>query len=164
MFVSVLDGSAYAADVFDDERGKVVTTPIAYCENTDRIVSVDCRLSPGCNNFGKFWEFSFAITVTSLDGDEPPFETMNRGIALNYIPHQTRLCVMEIVCAALRALLAHVNPARIYRVTKMCRPPAKALLKHHLLTDVLVACGYAVARSGTDRWGRLFWLCERSDS
>jgi len=69
--------------------------------------------------------------------------------------------VMLIVCASLLKLLAHVKPERVYRVTKARNLPREALRKHHLLTEVLVAMGYTMTDSGTDGWGRVFWIFER---
>jgi hypothetical protein len=68
---------------------------------------------------------------------------------------------MPIVCAGLRALVGRVRPPVIYRVTKSRNPPEKALRKHILLTRVLEDEGYAVIESGTDPWGRRFWVLKR---
>jgi hypothetical protein len=161
MFTSLLDGGDDVVEVFDDDGDKVVSMPIAESHDGNRVVSVDCRFGLGCDDVGDFWEFSFEITVISWNDDYLPVSTMDRDIAANYIPANVRPRVMEIVCRSLRALIEHVQPERIYRVTKVRLPPAKAMPKHHLLTDLLVSCGYTVTRSGTDRWGRSFWLCER---
>lgn len=164
MFCSTLDGDSFPYDLFeDDDRSWVVVTPIAYCDATDRTVAVDCRLLPGCDIKGEFWEFVFQIAIACLDGTEPPFYTQQREIARNYIPEDVLPKVMEIACSSLSLLLTHVRPVRLYRVTKARNPPEKALRKHHLLTETLLSSGYAVAKTGTDFLGRMFWECIRND-
>jgi hypothetical protein len=163
MFISLprAGSSVPPLEIEDDPGGsKTIVTPIANCTQTDRITSVDCRLSPTSFEGVSYWEFSFEITVASLDGSEAPFSTQDRNIAYGYIPRGIRHRVMEIVCGALEALIRHVRPVRIYRVTKTINPPEKALRKHNLLTDVLQALGYRVTRCDKDRWGRIFWVCE----
>jgi hypothetical protein len=165
MFRSILDEVDCAIDIAEEPDGsKSATIPIACCAETGRITTIDCKLSPTFDNIGHFWEFSFAISVTRLDDSDPPFSTQDRNMALPYIPYDARPRIMEVVCAALRAFVGQIKPDRIYRVTKARNPPPKALRKHHLLTDVLIGCGYYVTQTGTDPWGRTFWLCEKGRS
>jgi hypothetical protein len=144
-------------EIYADDLGYTIVVPLACCPETDRIVSVDSHLSP----LDDAWEFSFEITVSSLDDTEPPFSTQDRTVASNYIPVDVRPNVMLIVCASLLKLLAHVKPERVYRVTKGRNLPREALHKHQLLTEVLVAMGYTMTDSGTDSWKRVFWVFER---
>jgi hypothetical protein len=94
-------------------------------------------------------------------GRPSSFETQDRAYAQPYRPDPSRSLIMPIVCAGLRALVGRVRPPVIYRVTKSRNPPEKALRKHILLTRVLEDEGYAVIESGTDPWGRRFWVLKR---
>jgi hypothetical protein len=144
--------------VYQIDLSKTVEMPIAVCCETNRIVTVDSHLSPYSCDFGDCWEFSFEITVTSLDGDNPPFSTQDRAVAYGYIPSGIRPVVMHLVCLSFGALLGCVRPACVCRVTKARHPPEKALRKHQVLTSFLRGMGYEPIHSGTDRWGRLFWV------
>ena len=157
MFRSILIREPPLEICEDDDLGYTIVVPLGRCSETNRIVSVDSHLSP----LDDFWEFSFEITISSLDDTDPPFSTQDRTVASNYIPLDVRPNVMLIVCASLLKLLAHVKPERVYRVTKARNPPQEGLHKHHLLTEVLLAMGYTMTDSGTDGWGRVFWIFER---
>lgn len=144
----------------------LVTFGLAYCADTDRLVSVESRLTYTQNTHKIpdalwFHEFSFSVIVVSLGGDSPTFETQDRTSARAYIPEGCRHLVMPIVSASLRALVNRVRPSVIYRVTKSRNPTSKALQKHVLLTDSLNDEGYRIIESGTDGWGRSFWLLKR---
>ncbi|KJB93777.1 hypothetical protein N826_14090 [Skermanella aerolata KACC 11604] len=107
------------------------------------------------------WEFSFAILVASNNGSEESFETQDRDIVKRYLPEAARSSVLEIVRRSCVLLLDHQKPAMVYRVTKGRWLTAKALAKHHLLTEACEACGYMVEQQGMDRAKRLFWLMSR---
>jgi hypothetical protein len=150
----------------DDDTSHVVIVPIAHCSDTDRLVQVECRLTYTQNpaahpTLVRFHEFSFTILVVSLSGDTPTYETQDRAYAQPYLPASCRPLVMPIVCAGLRALVDRVRPPVIYRVTKSRNPPEKALRKHILVTHVLEDEGYTEIESGTDPWGRRFWVLGR---
>ncbi|SFL30798.1 hypothetical protein [Methylobacterium pseudosasicola] len=151
----------------DGDGAHVVLVPVAYCDVTDRLVQVESRLTytqatlPRLN-IASFHEFSFTILVVSLSDDAPTYETQDRTYARLYLPDGCRPLIMPIVSACLKALVAHVRPTVIYRVTKSRNPPEKALRKDVLLTRTLEDEGYAVIETGTDLWGRRFWVLSRA--
>jgi hypothetical protein len=149
--------------IIDDETGLgwLVSIPVARCAETDREISVVSYLQPMMNRSSDMWEFSFAILVASNDGSEESFETQDRGIVKRYLPEAARSSVMEIVRRSCVLLLDHQKPAMVYRVTKGRGLTAKALAKHHLLTEACKASGYTVEQQGMDRAKRLFWLMRR---
>ena len=162
MFVPILAGPPFTIEVFEEESEDrlTVTVPLAQCDATSSIVTIDSHLAETwVDEF--FHEFSFEITVTSFWDDEPPFTTQNRNMAAPYIPTGIRSLVMDVVCESCRSLITAGKPDRIYRVTKERHPPEPALRKHHMLTAVIQDCGYAMVRSGTDSWGRVFWMMDR---
>lgn len=82
MFYSILDCVPESLDIYEDGTGKDYRTSvaIAICDETQRVISVDCSLSyvfghqppPECSFFH---EFSFAITIADLNDVELPFVT-----------------------------------------------------------------------------------------
>jgi hypothetical protein len=79
-------------------------------------------------------------------------------MARGYLPAEVVALVMPCVCGAIGALVQAVQPAVIYRVTKATQPPDKALRKHQMVTETLVELGFQVQDSGTDEFGRQFWV------
>jgi len=51
-----------------------------------------------------------------------------------------------------------IKPMMIFRVTKKPVPVRKAMIKHDRVTDFLFKNGYSVLESGSDAFGRPFWL------
>lgn len=162
MLIPILVGPPFRTRIDDDpEKGQTVTIPLAQVTATDQIVSVDSHLAETVIDDEQFWEFSFEITVTSLDGGWESFSTQDRDTAANFIPVEIRHLVMDAVCASFRSLLQRVRPYKVYRVTKARNPDEKVLQKHHLLTQVLLDSGYSLVQQGTDAYGRAFWLFQR---
>ncbi|TXN61204.1 hypothetical protein FV228_21470 [Methylobacterium sp. WL18] len=167
-FVSVISGVPALLSVeAEDTASHVVLVPVAYCAVTDRLVQVESRLTDTQavlwrRKLTRFHEFSFTILVVSLADDTPTYETQDRTYARPYLPDACRPFVMPIVAASLRALVAHVRPWLIYRVTKSRNPPEKALRKDLFLTRTLEDEGYAVVETGSDPWDRRFWILSRA--
>jgi hypothetical protein len=103
----------------------------------------------------------FLNICRAVDESEDSFETQDRNIVKHYLPESVRGSVMRIVCRSCALLLDHQQPAIVYRVTKGRGLNDKALSKHHLLTETCKACGYTMARQGTDQANRLFWIMNR---
>jgi len=166
-FVSLILGVPTSFSVEGDgDAAHMVLVPVAYCEVTDRLDQVESRLSDMQATLPRlditsFHEFSFTILIVSLSDDAPTFETQDRTYARPYLPDACRPLIMPIVAACLRVLVAHVRPRVIYRVTKSRNPPEKALRKDVLLTQTLEQEGYVVIETGTDLWGRRFWVLRR---
>lgn len=139
-----------------EDISKLVAVEIAHEDNGDRVVSVVSELHFDSNE--DFWEFEFSIAVVSAFGTCEPFETQDREMAKPFIPDDVRGLVMGVVSDSLRALLGTVQPPLIYRVTKEPGPDENALLKHHILTQVLENAGYYTVEQGTDLFGRCYWV------
>jgi len=84
--------------------------------------------------------------------------TQDRFMARGYLPEEVVPFVLPCVSGAIGALVDAVQPTVIYRVTKATQPPDKALAKHQMVTDRLVELGFQVQDSGTDEFGRQFWV------
>lgn len=102
-------------------------------------------------------ELKFEMVIAGDEADEV-FVTQDRFMARGYLPDDVVPLVMPCVCGAIGALVETVQPAVIYRVTKATQPPDKALRKHQMVTDRLVELGFQVQDSGTDDFGRQFWV------
>lgn len=167
MFMSLLNSVPDSIEVGTEGMDWCTIVPIARCEETGRVVSVDCALAPTHHGFQRpssahFHEFSFAISCADLMTGEV-FFTQDRAIAQNYIPRDVRSFVMPVVLASCSALIAEVRPGCIFRVTKIRHPTDAALAKHHRLTRHIMALGYALREQGVDGYGRSFWLLERNE-
>lgn len=164
MFVPVDPIPSECVVIFEDDSPAgarfSVITPIAASDDKRRMVAVLTSLYPFEEQGCPMHEFQFAISVTDLEADEV-FETCERDMAKGYIPDEVRSRVMECVCAAIPALVEHVQPTAIYRVTKATRPPQKALDKHELVTRRFQKCGFEITQRGTERAAREFWVMER---
>lgn len=140
------------------DGGLAIVIPIAELCAGARLVSVECTLSPMEPDNAIAYEFAFSIVVASMDGTAELFVTQDRTMAAPYIPDECRPHIVPAVCDALRHLVENVRPQSIYRVTKDMAPAAAARAKHERMTSTLKALGYSVAETGTDRFGRVFWL------
>ncbi|WP_238513365.1 hypothetical protein [Xanthobacter oligotrophicus] len=163
MFEPLLDRVPTDIDLEAEGCDYSAVVPIARCLQTDRVVSIECALDYTTNTHEApasrwFHEFSFSITCTPLDGGELPFSTQDPQTARRYIPASIRPLVMPIVVQSCTVLIQRVRPRSLYRVTKMRRPTTKALVKHQLITSRLRELGYTLYESGTDPYGRTYWL------
>lgn len=153
------------ADEFDDsiDDGGAVTLSAAVAVSDDqmRVVTVDASLIPMQATAGAY-EFAYSIRVVSLDDSIPAFETQDRTVAKAYIPEESHPYVLPTVVNAMQRLVLDIQPASIYRVTKLPNLPVPAMRKHELLTSLLEDMGYMVGESGTDAFGRRFWNMERN--
>jgi hypothetical protein len=103
-----------------------------------------------------YWDYSYTVDVISVDGAMEHFQTQERAQALPYIPADARRLAMDAVCEALAALIDHVNPGRVYCVTKDRDPDHWALARHFRIREVIERKGYFVAEEGSDPFNRRF--------
>jgi hypothetical protein len=163
MFTSILRGPPYVDSVEDsaDGNGFRVTIPISHCNDSNRRTYILCDLIEITISGEIYWEFSFAVFVASLDESYETFQTQDREIARPFIPREARRFAMDAVCEALSALTAHVNPRKLYWVTKDRDPDQWALARHFRMRKTLKNQGYAVIEDGTDSFNRRFLTMAR---
>lgn len=145
-----------------DECNYSSTVPFAFCEETDRLISIDCSLSYTTNAYGKpltpwFHEFEFKITISDLN-DLTSHSTQDRNVVRRYLPPDSIPFVMPVVLESCRTLIQRVRPRVLFRVTKMRGPNAGAMAKHNLITELLREMGYSIFETGTDPFQRPFWV------
>ena len=165
MFKPLIDSCPSSIPVDYDENAAAYRTlvAVAECDVTQRSLFVGCELALATNNRARpssewFHEFSFSIIIQSHDGADLPFVTQDRERARPYIPTEQLDLIMPIVLGSLAALLRRVQPMMIFRVTKKPVIVRKAMIKHDLVTGFLFENGYSVLESGSDAFGRPFWL------
>ncbi len=145
----------------------VITVPFAECSETGRIVSIECCLRPQEGYpapdypFMEFYELSFVISVTNDWGSLPVTDFMDRMTALPFIPEDGRHLVIPIVALCYSALVNQIRPDYVYRTVLYANLPMAALHKHNVLTSALQGCGFSIVSSGTDLYGRSYWLMTR---
>jgi hypothetical protein len=168
MFKPLIDSCPSVIPVDYDEGSGAYQTlvAVAECDVTQRIVYVVCQLAYTTNYQpipASLWfhEFSFYIYVNSIDGADLSVLTQNRNIARNYIPAISIPLIMDIVVRSCEALIRMVKPDVVYRVTKVLFPIQKALVKHDLITNSMYQLGYGLLETGTDRFGRSYWVMTR---
>lgn len=147
-------------EVGTDDDGYVCSSLVADLDN-DLFMTLECRLSRAFEIGEDTYEFSFSFVIADIEGFADPFITQNRVMVREYLNDMSVDAVMPTVCAAIRLLVNEVHPSQIYRVTKSLNMPAKAMAKHDLITFALNDLGYYEAGSGTDPFGRTFWLMSR---
>ena len=157
MFVPALDQVPDEYEVEGPDPNYWVLTLLAVSEDELRDVAVRTLLTPFTHNDAAAHELQFEIVIAGDEADEV-FVTQDRFMARGYLPTEVIPLVMPCVCGAIGALVAAVQPAVIYRVTKATQPPDKALMKHQMVTERLVELGFEVQDSGTDDFGRQFWV------
>ena len=156
MFVPALDHVPDHFEIEGDETHYWVLTLLAVSDDEVQSVAVRTSLIPFTHEDNAAHELTFEILIA---GDEAEvFVTQNRFMARGYLPDDVVPLVMPCVCGAIGALVKAVQPAVIYRVTKATQPPDKALRKHQMVTERLVELGFRVHDSGTDEFGRQFWV------
>lgn len=165
MFKPLIDSCPNVIPVDYDEGSGAYQTlvAVAECDVTQRVVYVVCQLAYTTNYQpipASLWfhEFSFYIYVNSIDGSELSILTQDRNIARNYIPKTSVPLIMEIVVRSCDALIRRVKPNVVYRVTKVLFPIQKALAKHDLITNTMYQLGCVLLESGTDQFGRSYWV------
>ncbi len=161
MFYSILQSSPYGIQVADVDGVKTVMVSIA--TDGERVVAVISRLESfpfADDEDTDTHEFSFVIAVFSHDGNHENFETMDRDMAVPYIPHDIRNEVMNVVSESAKTLIQQEKPEQIYMVTKDRNLPEKAIRKYDILMDALYEAGYEVRGEGTDAMGRRFWTMQ----
>ena len=157
MFVPALDQVPDQYEVEGPDPNYWVLTLLAVSEDEVREVAVRTLLMPFTHDGYAAHELKFEIVIASDEADEV-FVTQDRFMARGYLPDEVVPLVMPCVCGAIGALVETVQPTVIYRVTKATQPPDKALLKHQMVTERLEALGFQVEDSGTDEFGRQFWV------
>ena len=138
----------------DDEH--FVTIPCV--SDGDQFVTLVVKLSRMPAEIEETYEFSFEFVISDLEEVEPTYATQDRFEVERYFEGLSREFVLPNVCSAATSLVEAVQPPYIFRVTKGIKMPQKALAKHLLITDHLLALGYQTVDEGTDGFGRLFWL------
>jgi hypothetical protein len=157
VFVPALDQVPDEYEVEGPDPNYWVLTLLAVSEDELRDVAVRTLLIPFIRDDTEVHELKFEIVIAGDEADEV-FVTQDRYMARGYLPAEVVPLVMPCVCGAIGALAGAVQPAVIYRVTKATQPPDKALRKHQIVTERLVELGFQVQDSGTDEFGRQFWV------
>ena len=157
MFVPALDQVPDEYEVEGPDPNYWVLTLLAVSEDDVRSVAVRTLLMPFTHEGHAAHELKFEIVIAGDEADEV-FVTQDRDMARGYLPTELIPLVMPCVCGAIGALVDAVHPAVIYRVTKATQPPGKALNKHQMITERLVELDFQVQDSGTDEFGRQFWV------
>jgi hypothetical protein len=157
VFIPALDHVPDDYEVEGDDPDFWVLTLLAVSEDEVRDVAVRTSLSAFTHEDTAAHELTFEIVIASDEADEV-FVTQDRFMARGYLPDEVIPLVMPCVCGAIEALVAAVQPAVIYRVTKATQLPDKALGKHQMVTERLVELCFQVQDSGTDEFGRQFWV------
>ena len=157
MFVPALDHVPDHYDVEGPDPNYWVLTLLAVSEDELKNVAVRTLLMPFTHDDVAAHELKFEIVIAGDEADEV-FVTQDRFMARGYLPAEVVPLVIPCVCGAIGALVEAVQPTVIYRVTKATQPPDKALGKHQIVTERLVELGFQVHDSGTDGFGRLFWV------
>jgi hypothetical protein len=157
VFVPALDQVPDEYEVEGPEPNYWVLTLVAMSDVEIRSVAVRTMLTPFTYEEIAAHELAFEIAIAGDEADEV-FVTQDRFMARGYLPAEVVPLVMPCVCGAIGALVETVQPAVIYRVTKATQPPDKALVKHQMVTGRLVELGFEVQDSGTDEFGRQFWV------
>jgi hypothetical protein len=156
VFTPLIDTVPIDIEVDLSQSRPTITIPLAASENGRQWVAVEARLWPCYWRGVKCHEFKFAIIFFD-DDTEAPAVIFDRNMAEGYVG-LVRSLIMPCVRSAAEALVRAVQPDVIYRATYLARPPEKSLPKHHMITDTLERAGYEVAQTGTDQYGRQFWI------
>ena len=156
MFVPALQQVPDDYDVEVSGPNFWVLTLLAVSEDETKEVAVRTLLMPFTYDGVTAHELKFEIVIAGDEADEV-FVTQDRFMARGYLPLEVIPVVMPCVCGAIGALIEAVQPTVIY-VTKATRPPDKALMKHQMVTERLVELDFEVQVSGTDEFGRQFWV------
>jgi hypothetical protein len=157
VFVPALDQVPDRYEVEGSDPEYWVLTLLAVSEDELKSVAVRTLLIAFTHDGNAAHELKFEIVIAADEADEV-FVTQDRFMARGYLPDQIIPLVMPCVCGAIGALVETVQPAVIYRVTKATQPPDKALVKHQMVTERLVELDFEVQDSGTDEFGRQFWV------
>jgi hypothetical protein len=137
--------------------------PFAVCLDTNRIASVRCILEYLLDvelniEYPGICEFSFDISIITIDDTQEPLFTQDRNIVKNYLDEICRLTIMPKVLDIIDKLIDKDKPLFIYRVTKSRVINDELLVKHNLITDKLQSLGYSVFQCDYDKLGRAFWI------
>jgi hypothetical protein len=146
-------------DVESDPDGYIVA--ILAVQDGSQLVTLDVRLDPMSDQGPDIFELSYCFTIDDADGGGLAYSTQDRFEVDRHFCGLSKAHVLPSVCAAVEALVCHVQPSSIYRVTKGIKLPQKALVKYLLVTEHLSEMGFQVVDEGTDGFGRLFWLMSR---
>lgn len=155
------------ADIVRTERSNILDCHIASDPTDDRLLFVSCQLFFLNTNFTidipePYFEFSYEIAIVDQIDPNRSFATQDRFEVRRLISDQLAQSLRASVIDACRVLFEEVRPTLVYRVTKARKPPARALEKHHEITDLLSTMGYTVILQGYDVFGRYHWLMRHS--
>jgi hypothetical protein len=154
-------------DVVHDNGCLYVRAPLAASNDGKYLTFVDVGLRPefdrileGYQPFD-FHAFGYEITLVPQAGG-PIQSTMDRQLAVHWLPGSFANVVLEVAAACCRTLLEMVEPQYIYRVTFRQTDHERLLRKHRYMTQVIESSGYSVLAIGTDPGARMFWLMGKS--
>jgi hypothetical protein len=148
-------------DIDTDSDGHICSVLVCECDEKGVYLTLDCRLSPMPDHEPGTFEFSFGFTKADIEGAGEAYFTQDRDEVRAYLAGLPVDHILPTVREALCALVEHVQPAYIYRVTKGRSLPQKAMVKHQMVTDTLYGLGYSQVDAGTDRFDRTFWFMSR---
>lgn len=159
----LFDPDAFTPEIISGwEPGqRSVIIPVAGCMQTACAVMYRCHLFPAPSIQEDCWEFGFDLQVEYLDGSESSFNTMDRNIAIQYVPDLVQPFVIPAICLCIDALVGDCSPDLIYRVTKGRNLPEKALQKHYIVGERFASLGYRITETGLDSAERMYWLIAR---
>ena len=161
MTVLLLDSVPETFEIEPTTDGFVVTIPVLSEVDGFRYVTLAVRLDRILSEPEGFFEFSYGFEISDLEGNELSYFTQDRYDIERYFDGLSREYVLSTVCACLTELVEAIQPAYIYRVAKGRSLPKKAMIKHFLVTETLVGLDFEEVQTGTDEFGRLFWLMGR---
>jgi hypothetical protein len=163
MFRRLIEAVPSASHIDLDESvdgDPMATTVIASTDDGLWLVLAVALLIPFTDEYGvDRHELQFGVGVLDVECADLRVHLDREG-ARPYVDDDLRPWVMPCVCAAIRSLVEKVQPASIYRVTKVQQPPDKALRKHELVTKTLLEIGFALKDAGTAPCGGVFWSFE----
>jgi hypothetical protein len=159
MYKPLINAEILAAEItvdsYDSKLFEIII-PFAQSENGETIVSLKCEAKLVDLEDRCFYEFSFHLLVVPDPANrDEVLELWSPATAANYIPEETRKLLLPTICECYKALVQNINKMPIYRVTYGTGDVPK---RNQSLTNILENAGYEVEETGTDDFGRTFWM------
>lgn len=162
MYRAVIDSVPSTHTVTGPHPHYEVMVPFSERDDGEVSVGLQVVLIPFERSGFEMHEFQFRFSVEDRDAGRAEI-IYGREAAKPLLPDGVRHLVMPTVCEAIASLLESVQPELIYRVTYEAEPDSKMLCKHQMVTDTLLRLGMVILESGTDQFGREFWLMGRKE-
>jgi len=124
--------------------------PIA--EGDGKQAAILCMATFASHEGDDFYEFSFLIFA--IDGDEA-IQAWTPVAAEPYIPNEIRKLIFPTVCECYKAIIRKIGKMPIYRATY---GQGEVPHRNEKLTSLLESEGYVTDETGTDEYGRTFWM------